>query len=118
MSDTYAPSAAFAANAHADKAKYDEMYAASIADPEAFWGEEGKRLARRLIFVVFAACSMSRGRGAVRSRRSNNYISPCSISKFSTTPTICIYSSSSPLYYQDIATTTAAAKCVDNRMWQ
>ena len=32
MSDTYAPSAAFAANAHADKAKYDEMYAASIAD--------------------------------------------------------------------------------------
>ena len=44
MSDTYAPSAAFAANAHADKAKYDEMYAASIADPEAFWGEQGKRL--------------------------------------------------------------------------
>jgi len=44
MSDTYAPSAAFAANAHADKAKYDEMYAASVADPEAFWGEEGKRI--------------------------------------------------------------------------
>jgi len=41
---TYPPSAAFAANAHADKAKYDEMYAASVADPDAFWGEQGKRL--------------------------------------------------------------------------
>ncbi|MBV1867054.1 MAG: acetate--CoA ligase [Marinosulfonomonas sp.] len=41
---TYPPSAAFAANAHADKATYDKMYAASIADPDAFWGEQGKRL--------------------------------------------------------------------------
>ncbi|MCT8159915.1 acetate--CoA ligase [Pseudoruegeria sp. SHC-113] len=41
---TYAPSAAFAASAHADTAKYQEMYAASIADPEAFWGEHGKRI--------------------------------------------------------------------------
>lgn len=39
MSDkTYAPSADFTANAHVDAAKYDEMYAASIKDPEAFWG--------------------------------------------------------------------------------
>ncbi|MEJ6397521.1 acetate--CoA ligase [Yoonia sp. 208BN28-4] len=47
MSDqakTYAPSDAFAANAHADKAKYDEMYAASINDPDAFWAEHGKRV--------------------------------------------------------------------------
>ncbi|WP_281255074.1 acetyl-coenzyme A synthetase N-terminal domain-containing protein, partial [Roseovarius confluentis] len=45
MSDkTYAPSADFAANAHVDAAKYDEMYAASIKDPEAFWGKEGKRV--------------------------------------------------------------------------
>ncbi|MEJ8561457.1 acetate--CoA ligase [Yoonia sp. GPGPB17] len=41
---TYAPSADMASNAHADKAKYEEMYAASINDPEAFWGEHGKRL--------------------------------------------------------------------------
>ena len=27
-----------------DEAKYKEMYAASVADPEAFWGKEGKRL--------------------------------------------------------------------------
>ena len=40
----YLPNAEFAANAHADKAKYEEMYAASIDDPEAFWGEHGKRL--------------------------------------------------------------------------
>ncbi|QFT96470.1 Acetyl-coenzyme A synthetase [Roseovarius sp. THAF8] len=45
MSDkTYAPSADFTANAHVDAAKYDEMYAASITDPEAFWGEQGKRI--------------------------------------------------------------------------
>ncbi|MGY3437462.1 MULTISPECIES: acetate--CoA ligase [unclassified Marinovum] len=29
---------------HVDAAKYEEMYAASIADPEAFWGEHGKRI--------------------------------------------------------------------------
>ncbi|MGK7754428.1 MULTISPECIES: acetate--CoA ligase [unclassified Roseovarius] len=41
---TYPPSADFAAHAHVDAAKYDEMYAASIKDPEAFWGEQGKRI--------------------------------------------------------------------------
>ena len=41
---TYAPSADMAANAHADKAKYDAMYAASINDPDAFWAEHGKRV--------------------------------------------------------------------------
>ncbi len=45
MSDkTYAPSAAFAANAHADSDTYEAMYAASLADPDAFWGEHGKRI--------------------------------------------------------------------------
>ena len=43
-SPTYHPSAAFAAKSHADEATYNEMYAASIADPEAFWGEHGKRV--------------------------------------------------------------------------
>ena len=32
------------ANAHCDDAKYQEMYAASIKDPNRFWGEHGKRL--------------------------------------------------------------------------
>jgi acetyl-CoA synthetase len=43
-SKTYAPSAAFSAHAHADEATYKIMYAASVNDPEAFWGEQGKRL--------------------------------------------------------------------------
>jgi acetyl-CoA synthetase len=45
MSDEkFAPSAEMAANAHVDAAKYDAMYAQSVTDPEAFWGEQGKRL--------------------------------------------------------------------------
>ena len=44
MSDLYPPSAAAAAAAHADKATYEKMYAESIADPAAFWGEHGKRI--------------------------------------------------------------------------
>jgi len=42
--ETHAPSDEFVAGAHIDAEKYREMYAASIADPEAFWGEQGKRL--------------------------------------------------------------------------
>ncbi len=41
---TYPPSPEFVANAHADKAKYDAMYQASMQDPDAFWGEHGKRI--------------------------------------------------------------------------
>ena len=40
----YPPSADFVATAKIDAAKYEEMYAASINDPAAFWGEQGKRL--------------------------------------------------------------------------
>jgi acetyl-CoA synthetase len=38
------PSAENAAAAHVDAARYEEMYAASMKDPDAFWGEQGKRL--------------------------------------------------------------------------
>ncbi|MGJ8621211.1 MAG: acetate--CoA ligase [Yoonia sp.] len=41
---SYEPSAEMAAHAHADKATYEAMYAASINDPEAFWAEHGKRV--------------------------------------------------------------------------
>ena len=45
MSDKmYPPSADFVATAHINKEKYDSMYAASIADPNAFWAEHGKRV--------------------------------------------------------------------------
>ena len=41
---TYPPSPDFVANAHIDAAKYDEMYAASINDPEGFWSAQMGRL--------------------------------------------------------------------------
>lgn len=46
MSDStvYPVTDEWAARAHANKEKYDSMYAASVSDPNAFWGEEGKRL--------------------------------------------------------------------------
>ncbi len=40
----YPASEEFIANAHIDAAKYEEMYAASVNDPDTFWGEHGKRL--------------------------------------------------------------------------
>ena len=40
----YPASPAFVRSAHLDAAGYAAMYAASIADPEAFWGREGKRI--------------------------------------------------------------------------
>ncbi|MFK7945760.1 MAG: AMP-binding protein, partial [Paracoccaceae bacterium] len=44
MSDLVPVPAETAARALIDEAKYKEMYAASVADPDAFWGEQGKRL--------------------------------------------------------------------------
>ncbi|MEP2642411.1 acetate--CoA ligase [Roseobacter sp.] len=41
---TYPPAPEMVANAHVDAAKYDQMYAASIADPDAFWREHGQRI--------------------------------------------------------------------------
>ncbi|MBK9081271.1 MAG: acetate--CoA ligase [Rhizobiales bacterium] len=40
----YDVSAEWKARAYVDDAKYQEMYAASVADPETFWGEHGKRI--------------------------------------------------------------------------
>ncbi|MFC3227227.1 acetate--CoA ligase [Marinibaculum pumilum] len=42
--DRFPVSADWAKRAWVDAAKYREMYQASIADPEAFWAEQGKRL--------------------------------------------------------------------------
>ena len=44
MSKLYSVPAEFAANTRINKAKYAEMYAQSIADPETFWGDVGQRL--------------------------------------------------------------------------
>jgi acetyl-CoA synthetase len=40
----HAPSSEFVSSAHLDAAGYAARYAASVADPEAFWGAEGKRI--------------------------------------------------------------------------
>ena len=41
---TYPPSEEFVKSAHVDAKGFAEMYAASVSDPEAFWGEHGKRV--------------------------------------------------------------------------
>jgi acetyl-CoA synthetase len=41
---TYPPSEDMAANAHVDAATYDEMYAASISDPDTFWRAQAERI--------------------------------------------------------------------------
>ncbi|HVY90477.1 MAG TPA: acetate--CoA ligase [Hyphomonadaceae bacterium] len=43
-SHVYPPPPEFAAKALVNAQKYEEMYAASVKDPEAFWREHGKRL--------------------------------------------------------------------------
>ncbi len=42
--NVYPVPADFAATAHVDARKYEEMYAASLEDPDKFWGQQGKRL--------------------------------------------------------------------------
>ncbi|MFK7874325.1 MAG: acetate--CoA ligase [Paracoccaceae bacterium] len=44
MSETYAPPATMVENAHVDAAKYQEMYAASLNDTDAFWAQQAKRI--------------------------------------------------------------------------
>ncbi|WP_112321311.1 acetate--CoA ligase [Oceanibium sediminis] len=44
LNKTYPPSPEMAAHAHADAATYEKMYAESVSDPNAFWGEQGKRI--------------------------------------------------------------------------
>jgi acetyl-CoA synthetase len=34
----------FVAKAHVDAEHYDKMYAASVSDPDTFWGEQGLRI--------------------------------------------------------------------------
>ncbi|OWV46434.1 acetyl-coenzyme A synthetase N-terminal domain-containing protein, partial [Mameliella alba] len=44
MSTTYPPSEEQVKRAHVDAARYDEMYARSVSDPEGFWAEQAQRL--------------------------------------------------------------------------
>ena len=40
----YPASSDFVAKAHVNALQYEDKYAASVTDPETFWGAEGKRL--------------------------------------------------------------------------
>ncbi|MBV2361661.1 hypothetical protein KUH32_17990, partial [Thalassococcus sp. CAU 1522] len=40
----FAPSSEVVTRAHVDAAKYDALYAASVSDPEGFWGEQAGRV--------------------------------------------------------------------------
>ena len=44
LAGVYPASADFVAHAHVDGAKYEAMYAASVADPDAFWAREAERI--------------------------------------------------------------------------
>ena len=45
MTDTvFQPNPDFAKNAHANKEKYELMYADSVSNPDIFWAEHGKRI--------------------------------------------------------------------------
>ncbi len=55
-----------AANAHADKATYDAMYAASIADPDAFWAEHGQRIAWMKPFTKVKSADFTLGQVGIK----------------------------------------------------
>jgi acetyl-CoA synthetase len=67
MSDkSYPPSADFAANAHVDADRYNEMYQASISDPEGFWAGHGKRVDWMTPFTKVKNVSFDPGNIAIK----------------------------------------------------
>ncbi|MDQ7017753.1 MAG: acetate--CoA ligase [Robiginitomaculum sp.] len=54
---TYPVPAAWAKRAFVDNREYERMYAASISDPDAFWGEQGKRLDWFTPYTQVSDCS-------------------------------------------------------------
>ena len=57
---------AWSEGAHADDAKYQAMYHASVTDPEAFWGEHGKRIDWMTPFSKVKDTSFEPGRISIR----------------------------------------------------
>jgi acetyl-CoA synthetase len=58
--------AAWREGAHVDDAKYREMYEASIANPDAFWGEHGKRIDWMTPFSRVKDASFAPGKIAIK----------------------------------------------------
>ncbi|MGB3754150.1 MAG: AMP-binding protein, partial [Parerythrobacter sp.] len=61
----FPPSDEFAAAAHVDRAAYDRMYAASVADPDAFWAEHGRRLDWITPYTQVSDCSFEKDSVAI-----------------------------------------------------
>ena len=59
ISQVFPPSEDLAAKAHVDAAGYEARYQASLADPEAFWAEQGKRLDWIKPFTKVKNCSFA-----------------------------------------------------------
>lgn len=67
MSDkVYDVPAEWKKRAFLDEAKYQEMYAASIADPEKFWGEQGKRIDWMKRFTKVKNTSFAPGKVSIK----------------------------------------------------
>ena len=60
------PTKEFASKAHVDAARYREMYQASIDDPDAFWGEIGKRVDWIKPYSKIRSASFARDRVSIR----------------------------------------------------
>lgn len=67
MSDkVYDVPAEWKKRAFLDEAKYQEMYAASIADPDKFWGEQGKRIDWMRRFTKVKNTSFAPGKVSIK----------------------------------------------------
>ena len=62
----YPVSADFAATAHVDAAGYARMYAASVADPAAFWGEQGQRVDWIKPYTTVKNTSFAKGQVSIK----------------------------------------------------
>ena len=64
--EVYTASADFAAKAHVDAAGYAQMYAASVADPNAFWAEQGHRIDWIKDYTKVQNSSFARGKVSIK----------------------------------------------------
>jgi acetyl-CoA synthetase len=62
----YAAPAEFVQRAHVDAAGYETLYAASVADPVAFWGEQGRRVDWIRDYTTIKNSSFARGAVSIK----------------------------------------------------
>ena len=64
--EIYPASADFIASAHVDAAEYARMYAASVADPTAFWAAQGQRIDWIKTYTAVQNCSFQLGAVSIK----------------------------------------------------